>query len=506
MQPLPHPNILTEVRLEGFKAHKDSTFPLAPFTLVLGSNSAGKSSLFHALLALKQSLDRGPNRFTDLLTDGPKARLGRFGNLQWGHNPQQDITIGLRDAAETSLRLCYRNRFPDEQLTDGFLPSENILREVELGSRGGHAPIHLRDWSAEAAAGNLGEIRTARCTFEAAEGVLTVAHREAYRSVDLFARAETDAASPSQAGAAALLRRVLPDRSARDRDSLEHRRQALTQLIDRSLFDPMVRVRRLLHVGPLRAQGERSYDLDIDAPTDAGSAGQHLASLLVRGDYLDRVNEALLRLDLGLKLELLELPTRGTSIEVRLKPTRSDAAPSVGIQDVGFGVSQVLPILLQYAIASSAFDAAVQYAESTSVGDAETAVADIERQLVLIEQPELHLHPRLTVDLMRLLADAHGRRDPSGGPPARFQPKAQFLIETHSETIVEAVQQLVRLGYLAPSDVSILSVERGTSGASEVRRIQLNSRGEFLDRWPRGFFAEHSDLAWNEDIVAPEGL
>ena len=99
-------------------------------------------------------------------------------------------------------------------------------------------------------------------------------------------------------------------------------------------------------------------------------------------------------------------------------------------------------------------------------------------QIITIEQPEVHVHPRLQADLGDLLAEAIGE--------PRWH---RFIVETHSEHLVLRVQKLVRGKVLRPSDVSIIYVSRGPDGA-RAEKLRLGEDGDFIDEWPGGFFPE----------------
>ena len=136
--------------------------------------------------------------------------------------------------------------------------------------------------------------------------------------------------------------------------------------------------------------------------------------------------------------------------------------------DVGVGVSQVIPLIV--------------------------AAHKVSKGLVACEQPELHIHPRVQVGLGDLLTQ------PSGTPP--FLTNPQFLIETHSEHLMLRVLKRIRQtadeelpdGFLPVknTDVSILYLEPTKEGIL-VRRINIDEEGEFIDRWPHGFFGERRE-------------
>ena len=131
-----------------------------------------------------------------------------------------------------------------------------------------------------------------------------------------------------------------------------------------------------------------------------------------------------------------------------------DAEVIVSLADVGFGMSQILPILLQGLI---------------SKGD-----------VITVEQPEIHLHPRLQAEFGSFLADCIQQPDPN-----------QFIVETHSEHLVLRLQRLIRKGELDASDVSVIYVDRDTDGAKAIP-LRIDDEGDFIDDWPGGFFPERT--------------
>lgn len=210
----------------------------------------------------------------------------------------------------------------------------------------------------------------------------------------------------------------------------------------------------LFPMGPFRRPPERWYIFTGTSPLDVGYKGDHLPDLLFRRpDLVEQANEWMKRLDIGYRVKVQPIGEAASDLfEVRLFDARRSQPVDVGLSDVGFGISQILPFIVQ-ALASR-------------------------DQLISIEQPEVHIHPRLQADLGDLIAEA-----------TRVPFCNRFLIETHSEHIVLRIQRLVRNKYLSPADVSINYVTRGKLG-SVVHRLRLNEQGEFVDEWPNGFFPE----------------
>jgi predicted ATPase len=124
-------------------------------------------------------------------------------------------------------------------------------------------------------------------------------------------------------------------------------------------------------------------------------------------------------------------------------------------------------------------------------------VAVFSSHQVAIEQPELHLHPALQACLGDVMIDAMN----SG-------PSRSLLIETHSEHLLLRVLKRIRQSSgsrpidpslrCGPEDVNVLYFEPQPDGTSRVMRLRVNEDGEFLDRWPRGFFAERDRELFDE--------
>ena len=211
---------------------------------------------------------------------------------------------------------------------------------------------------------------------------------------------------------------------------------------------------RLFPLGSLRRPPERWYVFTGTNPQDVGYRGDLLPDLLFRHPKLVKeANAWLERLGISYQLKLRSLGLRSEDLfEVRLVDTYRRTPVEVGLPDVGFGISQLLPFVVQSLLS--------------------------EGQIISIEQPEIHIHPKLQADLGDLLAEAI--KEPRSN---------QFIIETHSEHLILRLQRLVREEVLQPTDVSIVYVSRGSEG-STAQRLHLDEEGDFVDDWPGGFFPE----------------
>lgn len=139
--------------------------------------------------------------------------------------------------------------------------------------------------------------------------------------------------------------------------------------------------------------------------------------------------------------------------------------------DVGHGLSQLIPIIVQVFM-----DREPLRQSRRKLGHS--------RQLNLIEQPELHLHPAAQAALADLfIAGVHHSGEGE-------EPKRTYLIETHSEHMLLRLRRRIVEGTLNPDDVAIYYTEKNADGKSvDVRRLEIEPDGS-IPEWPEGLFEE----------------
>jgi predicted ATPase len=252
-------------------------------------------------------------------------------------------------------------------------------------------------------------------------------------------------------------------------------------------------------LGPLREIPSRNYKPQVSPDEARWANGIAAWDVLYNdrsGTLIDSVNEWLSesRLAVGYRVERVEykeVPIPGRFQQLfdrgiedddiaeleelyRNLQHRSEVAlrdMSRGIivspSDVGVGISQLVPVVV--------------------------AALRLDNGLLAMEQPELHVHPAIQVAIGDLFIRAV--RPDSG----QLYASKTMLIETHSEHIMLRLLRRIRetsegvlppgVDLLLPKDLSVIYVEGDETGV-RFCSLRVDSEGEFVDRWPKGFFGE----------------
>lgn len=453
------------IEISGFKALREPVrIRLRPLTLFAGANSSGKSSVMQPLLMMKQTLEAAYDPGA-LLLDGPHVRFTQ---------PDQFLSRGKRrdDLAEA--------------VSVTFGPLADALRRPSANGRvvrGPSPPVRFTFKPSSTRKLDYG-LAPAEVAQKAAEDWVTLRDGMTTSSF-IRALAEWD---PERAEALKEATGGVQIRCTTDRFSVRALAQVESgdRMPHRFWIEPvdvhLMWLLSMLHLPGLRGHRERRYEAArvgyeksvIQVP---GPFTPYVASMIIgwqddRDRRLEQVNQNLKELGLTWKVTA----GRVSAAEVELKVGRTPEAQQGGandlvdIADVGFGVSQVLPVVVALAAARKG-------------------------QLVYIEQPELHLHPRAQHKMGVLLAHAAARG-------------VRVVVETHSKMVLRAIQTAVAApGGLKPSDVGLHWFDRDPgTGVSRVRLADLDKTGAFGD-WPIDFSEVESDVdeGWIELAFGASG-
>lgn len=464
-------HLLSALRIGGYKSFGGvREVPLAPITLVYGANSAGKSSLMQSLLLLKQSVEE-----SGFVTQGEVANVGGFTGITHGHR-QEPVQFGLTFAS------------PVWDLPPGGTADPSQVRHVDLEFNGGPdgrgrsteiqvAVGDLRMVFLEVPDGLALEVESAQGAFEEL-GRGTFLYPFDTRKSTTGDPAQRDRQRRSQGRSAhssvvksgigeIVVSRdgLLPSSrvvSAYPRSVSERQDSVSKSYIDRlAQLNAGVgaELRSLLsdltYLGPLRSAPQRFYERAAQR-TQPGDGHDVAMYLFDNSTAIDHVNQWLNLLEVPYELDVVPV-TIGNNIGivgdlVAMTLTDSRSGVVVTPADVGFGISQMLPIVVELLARRES--------------------------IICIEQPETHLHPRLQARLADLLVET-----------TEFTGRAnQLLVETHSEHLLLRLQRRIREGALNADHVCVLYVDQNADGVATVARLRMDEDGDFIDEWPHGFF------------------
>lgn len=220
------------------------------------------------------------------------------------------------------------------------------------------------------------------------------------------------------------------------------------------------------HVSPLRAHPKRYYFLDnanINTSINTLDGNSLTEVLKENAKVRAKVNEWLDKFDLQVNVSTLQ--------DIIHKLKIRQYALDLDITDVGFGISQILPIIVQ-------------------------GFLSFKNSLTMIEQPEIHLHPKMQADLADLFIDIVNKGETIGGDFGNAQ--KYLLIETHSEYLLRRLRRRIFEGKISYDDIAIYFLEHPNDDFSGtvINERPISSTGYF--EWPEDFY---SDELLNDSTV-----
>jgi len=418
------------IRLQRFKGYRDSGWIdlRPPIILLLGANSSGKSALLNSLLMLKQSLE-------DLTYENPFVFYAKKG-----------IDIGsFEDAVfrhEVDIKKPMIFSF-DAEVEKGF--SEFGLNRGDSVILSIKVAYNKKRRTNVVIGFDMVRGSDKKCILSMQKKSTAVSAKESFKS-DLFKVPENITIGWYNFLPGMPLSKTKEESGNTLLNELAELGQDIAPHIIRDFAN-------VVHIGPLRQEPDRTYHFTGETPSDVGRDGRDALKILFLDKYsadsidlISDVNHWLEKMGYVLEWDVL----KGGMAHLMLK---DKSEIQINLKDVGFGISQLLPVLIQ-------------------------GYAAEEEQIILMEQPEIHLHPRAQADLGDLFI-------------ALAEQKKFLIAETHSEHLMLRLRRRIAERKIKKEMVGIYFIE-WKDGESVVSRIELDDYGQMVNV-PEGFNTFFSD-------------
>jgi predicted ATPase len=471
------------ITVEDFKGiTRIDDFRLEQISVLAGTNSGGKSSLVQFIMLLKQSLEaRSPE--APLKLNKPYVSLGRFENLlrraTGVKSFKATIVLEQEDMDQRlSEVLAGKRKVPGIQ-TDALQHVSEVKITAEFKKP--TTKVVVSNFEIAVVGNRTSTLQISRKPHGKSYTIRTNSdHLFFRRALFRHTGVEGDQRLPTartsvrtyegRVGYAAFFPAEL------DIDPIGNEYVFFSPVLSYIKNSLYAAFERISYIGPLREEPREFYYHDDDLIEHIGNKGENAAFLLAKhaddqveftrfidardgpttelrkGTLRQAVNYWLCDVfDLAKEVKVDRAKTNRYLYSVSL---RNKDGSTIPITHVGFGVSQIFPILV------------------------EGLRSNQERRLIILEQPEIHLHPRVQSWLFDFI---------------RTAPNSSFLVETHSdhfinrlrrrvaEDLADTLHQKINLTFVSPSPV----------GAA-YERLELSSSGS-LTTWPVGFFDQYED-------------
>ncbi|WP_172844388.1 DUF3696 domain-containing protein [Tumebacillus algifaecis] len=456
------------IGLENFKAFKNLAYlDFKKINVFLGPNSSGKSSYLKGLLALKNTMTNQDSEPALHLSE----RLGDFTSLVFGNRVDEKITITIRfdtnyhepakstpeqssegfkygsAALLTILILFTLFSKKDQKGATDFITqkeAEFVAKELErvefsVFQEAPKTPNRLEVLKVFFKDGDVYEVKPYEKPHQIFLNGKPVTHHQIVKPYKFLIQFQE-------------LNLIGSDEE--DWEIINPLAIAVS-FIEQELKNL---VENMIHIEPFRNEPKRSEIVTNFQFDTVGSKGENMLTSLIglknarvegsleNNSLQDDINRWMNEFQLAQTVEVEELGSNNFALKIKNKKT----GVTSNIVDVGAGTSQLLPIIVESVISAP-------------------------HSVLLIEEPETHIHPNAQAKLGELFVECSQKYD------------KRFFIETHSMYLVMQLQIMAAKKLLKPEDVGIYYFRQDENG-THVIDLKLNENGQFDEEFPTGFF------------------
>ncbi|MEH2281213.1 MAG: AAA family ATPase [Nostoc sp.] len=439
--------MLTNIKLKNFRAFRENIdIRIRPITILIGRNSAGKSTLIKFLLMLQQTLESSESSEGDFFsTEGRHVSLGTFKDLKNTKSRSKSFQFTL------NLKT---NDLPDTKIQQirEELQQSKAIPKIEDNSI--DLTIKLNPFSTVTTEDPLGQATSVKVDLQIAANDL-MADFCIFGSIPYSGKQAKHTVTCKIGGKKFLHKEETNIRRTRflkfplPNDSVEILKSAFDNLYLDGIRNEIISMR---HLSPVREESERSVILGSPPLDDVGHRGEYAMPHLQRLITEDGERAKFVKKHIKSVIDIEDIKfvsqVKGFIPEFRAKNKLTGAESY--LVDFGFGVSQCIPIFVQGALLNRG-------------------------QLLIVEQPEAQIHPTAQLAMGSFFADLWKER----GVPS--------LIETHSSNLILRLRRLVSDKLLKAEDISVafFYVE---DEVVKVKNLAIRDNGSLEKGLPMEFF------------------
>ena len=442
---------VSQLRLKNFRCLTKTNVDFSKLTILTGANNSGKSSVLYGLLAALQS-----EKFPVFCSpNGEYVELGDFGELVRGHNRSSEMGIGMDLERDASHKVHIDGTFKEDP--HSRMPIMNAIQsavgffEIDITKQ--------RDYRAKY-----------RIVPKAHRVVpsMSTANAELMKSLEAFMRSieaqmkredrrrktkGRPSVNPFQ-GWENESERTGGFTFARPQELISNLKLQNDYWAALGIRDITSAVRELMnqfnYISSFRNAPQRTYYEISKSDLKVGKYGEYYINQISEWGHskstkLEQLNSHLRKIGLAKSVRASRM--KGGRFEIVGKAY--SRSPIASLMDLGFGVSQLLPLL----------------------------VADLQlpnESTLAVSQPETHLHPSVQANLANYFVDKITTKN------------KRFIVETHSEYFLNRVRLLIVQEVLKPEDISVVYL-RNVGQSSDVHKIQFTPKGT-IEGAPPDFF------------------
>jgi predicted ATPase len=430
--------MINSLKLDNFKAFEQTgEITISPLTVIVGKNSSGKSSILHSLLLLKQTLESS-NEDAVIALEGKYLKYSSLSEISNNLPPPESAgikyTFGFSSAnKKTEIEISIKNE-KNKGSDNNFHPAIDKIVVIE-----GRTKFDLSQLSNSSVQKWISKKQKFLSDFFDDDQ-----YHDPSIKYDHFLPKYLEVTNKNQSKGSVGRMRIPFDLIFGSASTLNNLRRS---------------IENIKFLSPVRAKPQRAYihysDDTADLDEDGGNSahvfwGKRNKEVLWLGNKYSLTEAVNLCFEcMGLKQKIK--PVQSGNIVYQIKVEILGQEKEVTIADVGFGYSQVIPIIL-------------------------TGLLNTKENLMLIEQPEIHLHPSSCANLADLFLGfvADGKR---------------FIVETHSQDFINRLRLRVIEDPQLKDKINILFVDGDLDAKEKIQQFRIDENGLF-PRWPTGFIDE----------------